>query len=158
MESSKESVHDFDYLRELMVILRSEGGCPWDREQTLETLMPYCLEEAREVCSAIDQVLESGSDEAWVELSDELGDLLLQVVFQAQIASETGRFNLDDVVRGIVEKLIRRHPHVFSDTEAETSDDVLANWKVIKAAEKEARMEGRTLSPEEAERLLESEG
>jgi tetrapyrrole methylase family protein / MazG family protein len=153
MDLNKQNF-DFDDLAEVMRMLRSPEGCPWDREQTLETLKEYCTEEAEEVCSAIDGVSEHGDDMSWNELCEELGDLILQVVFQARIAEEEGRFTLANVVDTIVKKLIRRHPHVFGDTQAETSDDVLANWKVIKKAEKEAKASGHELSPEEAEGLL----
>jgi len=148
---------DLDDLVEVMRILRSSSGCPWDREQTLETLREYCLEEAGEVAGAIDAVVSRGGDAEWRELCEELGDLLLQVIFQAQIASESGRFTHSDVITAIVKKLIRRHPHVFSDTDAETSDDVLVNWKVIKEAEKKAKELGRDLTPDEAEKLLSNE-
>jgi tetrapyrrole methylase family protein/MazG family protein len=148
--------YDFDDLADVMRTLRSPEGCPWDREQSLETLKAYCIEEAGEVCAAIDRVLSNGGDDDWAELCEELGDLLLQVVFQARIAEEEGRFTLDDVVNSIVKKLIRRHPHVFGDTRAETSDEVLANWKVIKQAETTAKEMGGELTPEEAEGLLHS--
>jgi len=146
--------YDFDDLAEIMRTLRSPEGCPWDREQSLETLRAFCIEEADEVCTAIDRVLADGGDDDWAELCEELGDLLLQVVFQARIAEEEGMFTLNDVVNAIVKKLIRRHPHVFGDTRADTSDDVLANWKVIKQAEKSAKAMGEELSAEKAEGLL----
>lgn len=120
-----------DRLVEIMAILRSETGCPWDKEQTHESLRPYLIEEAYEVIDAI----ESGNDG---DLCEELGDLLLQVVFHAQLASETARFDLDAVAGRIVEKLIRRHPHVFGDVKASTSSEVLQNWEKIKHAEKES--------------------
>jgi MazG family protein len=106
-----------------------EGGCPWDLKQTHTTLRRYVLEEAYEVAEAIDR----DDPDA---LCDELGDLLLQVVFHAQLATETGDFTLRDVCAAIVTKLIRRHPHIFGDTQADTSDAVLQNWNAIKAAEK----------------------
>jgi tetrapyrrole methylase family protein/MazG family protein len=112
-----------------MTRLRSEQGCPWDKKQTHETLRPYLIEEAYEVLDAIEQ----GQDAAFCE---ELGDLLLQVVFHAQIASETGRFTIDDVSSAIVDKLIRRHPHVFGDVKADTPEQVLVNWEKIKKEEK----------------------
>ena len=105
-----------------------ENGCPWDREQTPQTLRKYVIEEAYEVVEAID----SGSP---AKLSEELGDLLLQVVFHAQLASETGMFALPDVSRLIVEKLIRRHPHVFGTVTVSGSEQVLTNWEQIKRAE-----------------------
>lgn len=116
-----------------MARLRAPGGCPWDREQTHRSLRPYLLEEAYEALEAIDR----GSPE---ELREELGDLLLQVVFHAQMAAEAGAFTIEDVVASLVDKLIRRHPHVFGDTQVGGAREVLANWEVIKAQE---RTEGR---------------
>lgn len=112
--------------------LLGPDGCPWDREQTFESLRKYTLEEACEVIDAI----ESGSRAA---LREELGDLLLQVVFQAELGRREGAFGIDDVVSGIVEKLVHRHPHVFGDMDAETADEVLQNWEKIKAKEKAGR-------------------
>ena len=112
--------------------LLSPEGCPWDREQTFETLRKYVLEEACEVIDAID-----GGDRN--ALREELGDLLLQVVFQAELARREGAFAIDDVVSGIVEKLVHRHPHVFGDMEAEDADAVLRNWEKLKAIEKQGR-------------------
>jgi len=117
---------------DLMGRLRSKGGCPWDLEQTHESLKPYVLEEAYEVLEAID----SKNDD---DLKEELGDLLLQVVFHARIADETERFNLEDVAQAISEKLVRRHPHVFGDISVTDSDEVLRNWETIKAQEKKER-------------------
>ncbi len=115
-------------LREIMHILRAPGGCPWDAEQTHESLTKHLIEEAYEVAEAI----ESGDRDAIV---DELGDLLLQPVFHAEIASESGRFDLDDVASAICEKLIRRHPHVFGEASADDSAAVLTQWEKIKATE-----------------------
>jgi MazG family protein len=112
--------------------LLAPGGCPWDREQTFETLRKYVLEEACEVIDAID----SGNRDA---LREELGDLLLQVVFQAELLRAEGRFSIDDVIAGIVEKLVSRHPHVFGDVKADTADEVLTNWEKLKAKEKAGR-------------------
>jgi XTP/dITP diphosphohydrolase len=113
--------------------LRSPGGCPWDAEQTHLSLAPYLLEEAYEAY----QTLEEGDDAG---LRDELGDVLLQVLFHARIASEGPQgWNIDDVAAGLVAKLVRRHPHVFADTEVSGSADVEANWDAIKATEKPAR-------------------
>jgi len=120
----------FDRLIQIMARLRGEGGCPWDREQTHQTLKPYLVEETYEVLDAID----SGDPQS---LKSELGDLLLQVVFHAQMADEEGRFNMDDVIDAISEKLIRRHPHVFADSDADTSAKVLDQWEKIKLSEKE---------------------
>ena len=118
-------------LVDVMARLRGPGGCPWDREQTPETLRPYILEEAYEVLEAIDR-----GDAA--SLRDELGDLLLQVVFQAQLAAEGGRFTIADVAQAITDKLERRHPHVFGSVQVDGADDVVRNWKRIKAEERRA--------------------
>lgn len=120
---------DFAALAAVMARLRDpQTGCPWDKEQTPQTLRKYVIEEAYEVVEALD----SGSP---AKLSEELGDLLLQVVFHAQLASETGAFTLPDVSRHIVEKLVRRHPHVFGTTQVSGSEEVLTNWEQIKRAE-----------------------
>lgn len=121
-------VNSFHQLVEVMRALRSEGGCPWDREQTHLTLKPYLIEEAYEVLDAVDRE----DDE---ELKKELGDLLLQVVFHARIAEEEGRFDIDQVACAIVEKLKRRHPHVFGNVEVSGSEQVLKNWEDIKNRE-----------------------
>jgi tetrapyrrole methylase family protein/MazG family protein/ATP diphosphatase len=112
--------------------LLAPNGCPWDREQSLEKLRKYVLEEACEVIDAID----SGNRDA---LREELGDLLLQVVFQAELLRKEGKFAIDDVIAGIVEKLVTRHPHVFGDVKADTADEVLTNWEKLKAKEKQGR-------------------
>ena len=123
-------------LVEIMRKLRGENGCPWDHEQTHETLKPYLLEETYEVLNAIDSKQDK-------DLEEELGDLLLQIVFHAQIASEQGRFTIDDVAGTIVDKLIRRHPHVFGDTKVNSSEEVLENWEEIKKREgKESVLDG----------------
>lgn len=119
-------------LVQVMQRLLAPDGCPWDREQSFSTLRKYVLEEACEVIDAID-----GGDRA--ALKEELGDLLLQVVFQAELGRAEGAFAIDDVVSGIVEKLVSRHPHVFGDLEAKDADEVLRNWEKIKAAEKKER-------------------
>jgi MazG family protein len=124
-----------DWFEKLVAIqkrLRDPGGCPWDREQTHETLRTYLIEEAYEVLDALD----SGDDEKFIE---ELGDLLLQVAFHSQIASEEGRFEVSDVIRAVHDKMIRRHPHVFGDLHAKDSDEVLRNWQKIKAQERQAK-------------------
>jgi len=121
--------HDLFELEEIMRRLRSEGGCPWDREQTHESLAPYLIEEAYEVKDAI----VKKDDES---LIDELGDVLLQVVFHATIGEEDGYFEFGDIVKTICEKMIRRHPHVFGDITVENSDEVLVNWQAIKDKEK----------------------
>ncbi len=119
----------FEELVKIMARLRSKKGCPWDREQTHQTLRPYLIEEAYEVLDALD----NGGDD---DFKDELGDLLLQVVFHAQIAAEEKRFDVQDVARSINDKLVRRHPHVFGDIRADTADEVLTNWEKIKREEK----------------------
>jgi MazG family protein len=138
---------DFADLVATMARLRAPGGCPWDRAQTPASLRPFLLEEAYETLDAID----SGSPE---RLKEELGDLLLQVVFHSQMAAEAGAFTVDDVVAGLVEKLIRRHPHVFGDATAATPDAVVTRWEAIKQAERaEARAAGPAepaAAPEEA--------
>ncbi|TLD72021.1 nucleoside triphosphate pyrophosphohydrolase [Phragmitibacter flavus] len=116
-------------LRAVMHELRAPGGCPWDAEQTHDSLIPHLLEEAYEVAEAA----RSGD---MAHFCEELGDLLLQPVFHAEIASEDGGFTFDDIARGISEKLIRRHPHVFGDATAATSDAVLTQWEAIKRVEK----------------------
>src|SRR5580698_3950729 len=116
----------------LMRRLLAPGGCPWDREQTFETLRKYVLEEACEVIDAIDSN-DRGA------LREELGDLLLQVVFQAELGRREGSFAIDDVVEGIVAKLVHRHPHVFGDLSAKDADEVLRNWEKLKAKEKGPR-------------------
>ncbi len=116
-------------LRAIMHRLRAAGGCPWDAEQTHESLVPHLIEEAYETVDTI----QRGDHE---HLKEELGDLLLQVVFHSEIAGEAGRFTLDDVARGISEKLVRRHPHVFGESNAADSDAVLRQWDEIKRAEK----------------------
>jgi len=117
---------------ELIALLRAPGGCPWDREQTHETVKPMTIEEAYEVAHAID---ERDDD----ELLGELGDLLLQVVFHANIAEERGAFRLRQVIERVSDKMVRRHPHVFADDDASTARDVLRSWEAIKAREREAK-------------------
>lgn len=119
----------FTELVHVMARLRAEDGCPWDREQTHASLKPYLLEEAYEALEAIDE----GDD---TELCKELGDVLLQVVFHAQIAREQERFSIDDVARAIVDKLVHRHPHVFGDVEVDGADQVVINWERIKREER----------------------
>ncbi len=131
-ELALQTGENLRHLVGVMQRLLADDGCPWDREQSLESLRKYTLEEACEVIDAID----SGSPEAHRE---ELGDLLLQIVFQTELTRRAGSFGLDDVVEGIVQKLVSRHPHVFGDVEAHTSDEVLANWEKLKAKEKAGR-------------------
>ena len=120
---------DIEKLEKLVERLRSDNGCPWDKEQTRETLKPMLIEEAYEVLDALD------ADDP-LELKEELGDLLFQVIFHSQIAREKGEFQLADVIDRSHEKMVRRHPHIFGEADLKTADDVLRNWEDIKAAEK----------------------
>jgi MazG family protein len=124
----------FERALAIMARLRAPGGCPWDREQTFDSIKPYTLEETYEVLEAID-------NRDWMELTGELGDLLLQVLFYAQMAKEQGTFSIDDVLDRLSNKLVDRHPHVFGDVKAETPADVLRNWEALKAEEKKKRLE-----------------
>src|SRR5919205_2718322 len=124
----------FDDLVALMARLRSPEGCPWDREQTYDTLAPMLLEEAYEAFESVEEAREGRP----LELRDELGDLLFQIVFYAQVASERGEFTISDVTEAIHSKMVRRHPHVFAGERAEDAAEVLRNWEAIKAAEKRA--------------------
>ncbi len=119
----------FDEFVETISTLRAPGGCPWDMEQTHESMKECLMNEAQEVLDAID----AKDDE---NLCEELGDLLLQVVMHAQIATEEGRFTIEDVVRGVNDKMIRRHPHVFGDVKVDSLEDQLKLWEQIKAQEK----------------------
>ena len=120
----------------VMARLRSPGGCPWDREQNHQTLRFHAVEEAYELMDAI----EAGDD---LEMAEELGDLLLQVVFHCQLAGERGAFDFEQVARRITEKLLRRHPHVFGNTKVKSVDEVWANWEKIKTAEKHGTAHAR---------------
>ena len=124
----------FDDLVALMARLRSPEGCPWDREQTYATLAPMLLEEAYEAFEAVEEAREGRP----LELRDELGDLLFQIVFYSQVANERGEFTIADVTEAIHAKMVRRHPHVFADAVADDSTEVLRNWEAIKAEEKRA--------------------
>ncbi|HZP62723.1 MAG TPA: nucleoside triphosphate pyrophosphohydrolase [Terriglobales bacterium] len=119
----------------IMARLRAPGGCPWDREQTFDSIKPYTLEETYEVLEAID-------NRDWDELPGELGDLLLQVLFYSEMAKEQGSFSIDDVLERLSTKLVDRHPHVFGNVKADTSSEVLRNWEALKAEEKKKRLEG----------------
>jgi MazG family protein len=129
MIDSPEAGQQLARLRAIMHRLRAPGGCPWDAEQTHESIVPNLIEEAYETVDTI----QRGDHE---HLKEELGDLLLQVVFHSEIAEEAGRFTLDDVARGISDKLVRRHPHVFAESEVSTTDGVLQQWDEIKRTEK----------------------
>jgi ATP diphosphatase len=133
----------FERAVSIMARLRAPGGCPWDREQTFDSIKPYTLEEAYEVLEAID-------NRDWEELRGELGDLLLQVLFYSQMAAEGNRFSIDDVLDRLSKKLVDRHPHVFGDVTAETSAEVLRNWEALKAEEKKKRIDaggGKSAQP-----------
>ena len=132
---SESATDRFGELVQIMARLRGENGCPWDREQTHASIKPYLLEETYEVLESIDE-----NDPA--KLEEELGDLALQVVFHAQMADEAGLFTIADVLRGINEKLRRRHPHIFGDVKADTAQEVLFNWEQIKKLERE-KAQGR---------------
>lgn len=132
-----------------MARLRAPGGCPWDREQTFDTIKKYTLEETYEVLEAID-------NRDWPELAGELGDLLLQVLFYSEMAREQGLFSIDDVLDALSNKLIGRHPHVFGDVKAEDAHQVLKNWEALKKEEKKQRLAANGMQPptDETETLL----
>ena len=131
----------FERAVSIMERLRGEGGCPWDREQNFDSIKPYTLEEAYEVLEAIDR-------RDFEELRGELGDLLLQVLFYAQMAGEEGRFSIDDVLDRLCDKLVGRHPHVFGNVKAETSAEVLRNWEALKSQEKKNRQPDGIQAPQ----------
>ena len=124
---------NFDELTSVMARLRAPGGCPWDREQTYASLAQYLLEETYETFDAIQEADQTGDTR---NLREELGDVLLQVVFHSTIAAEKGDFTIDEVVSGVTEKLVLRHPHVFGDKKLETANDVLQNWDELKKSER----------------------
>ena len=124
----------FERAVQIMARLRGPGGCPWDREQTFDTIKPYTLEETYEVLEAID-------NRDWHELTGELGDLLLQVLFYSEMAQEEGHFSIDDVLDRLSNKLVDRHPHVFGEVKAATPAEVLRNWEALKAEEKKKRLD-----------------
>lgn len=128
MPKAPENLREFDGLLKVVEFLRGPDGCPWDKEQTHETLTRFAIEEAHELGEAID----SGDMRA---IKDELGDLLLQVILHSEIARQEGRFDIYDVIQNLNEKMVRRHPHVFADVKANTAEQVLANWAEIKAKE-----------------------
>ncbi len=139
----------FERAVSIMARLRAPGGCPWDREQTFDTIKPFTLEETYEVLEAIDQ-------RDWPELAGELGDLLLQILFYAEMAQEESHFSIDDVIDRLSEKLIRRHPHVFGDARADTAADVKRNWEALKVEERKQRQQetGKAPSPEAAKKSI----
>jgi MazG family protein len=138
----------FERAVEIMHRLRAPGGCPWDREQTFDSITKYTVEETYEVLEAIEQ-------RDWQELPQELGDLLLQVLFYAEMAKEDGHFSIDTVLDTLSDKLVRRHPHVFGEVEANTSGEVLRNWEAIKRQERAQKSEGEA---EDRKPLLDSVG
>ena len=133
----------FEEFLEIIRKLRSPGGCPWDREQTHESLKAPVIEEAAEVLGAINLLTDTGDAS---NLKEELGDLLLQVVMHAVIAEEEGLFTMDEVIETVSRKMVRRHPHVFGNAHAETADEVLQSWEEIKKKEKAGKEKG--LSPD----------
>src|SRR5215813_3909913 len=135
--ANEEAARNLQESVEIMARLRGPNGCPWDREQTFDTIKRHTLEETYEVFDAIER-------RAWPELKDELGDLFLQVLFYAQMASEAGYFTLHDVASNLNAKLVRRHPHIFGDVVASNSADVLRNWEQIKKSEKSASEDPRS--------------
>ncbi len=140
----------FERAVQIMARLRAPGGCPWDREQTFDTIKPYTLEETYEVLEAID-------NRDWHELTGELGDLLLQVLFYSEMAQEEGHFSIDDVLDRLSNKLVDRHPHVFGEVKADTPAEVLRNWEALKAEEKKKRLEaggGKKAQAESQESVL----
>ena len=133
-----KSYYDVNDFRKIISLLRGEGGCPWDREQTHESIRRNLLEEAYEVCEAIDE-------KSTVHLREELGDLLMQVIFHSDIEESEGRFNLDDVADEACKKLILRHPHVFGNTKVSNTAEVLDNWDAIKRIEKHQETTGSAM-------------
>lgn len=142
-----EAKDSFAELIDIMARLRAPGGCPWDREQTFDSIKRYTIEETYEVIDAIER-------RDYEALREELGDLLLQPVFHAQMASEAGLFDINDALKAINEKLIRRHPHVFGDARADNSEQVVANWDAIKASEKPDAPQGQLDSVNRAQPAL----
>ena len=137
----KQKRYTYEDFLDIIKTLRSENGCPWDREQTHSSLRPCMTEEAAEVVAAIRIYEKTGSYE---NLREELGDVLLQVVMHACIAQEEGLFTMEDVVNEVAEKMVRRHPHVFGEVTADTSDQVLQNWDEIKKEEKAGKQQIQT--------------
>jgi nucleoside triphosphate diphosphatase len=130
-KTSPTTKYTFDDCVAIMKRLRSEDGCPWDNEQTIESVLKYFLEEAYEALDAADR-------RDWTDLAEELGDTLWEILFLARIGEQEGLFSLDDVLQGLGEKMVRRHPHIFGDAKVENSDDVLVQWAQIKKQEKKS--------------------
>ena len=133
-----KSRYTYEDLLQVVHILRSPGGCPWDQEQTHQSLRPYLIEEAYETAAAID------ADDP-DQIADELGDVLLQVVFHADMESDAGNFTMEDVVDEVTKKMIFRHPHVFAQVQADTTEQVLVNWEQLKREEKDQKTAADTL-------------
>ena len=145
---------EFERLKNIVARLRAKDGCPWDRQQTHQSLKPECIEEAAEVICGINMLEETGDA---ANLKEELGDLLLQVVMHAQIAEEEGLFTMDDVCRGISEKMIRRHPHVFNKEMVNDAGEVITRWEDIKKMEKAGKLPADSYLPaafDEAKELI----
>lgn len=130
---SEQKMYNFEDFRKIVARLRAEDGCPWDREQTIMSMRPCCIEEAAEVVCGADIYDETGDPS---NLREELGDLLFQVLMNSQIAEDEGLFTLDDVIDGIAAKMVSRHPHVFGDEKAADSAAVIARWNELKKSEK----------------------
>ncbi|HIT90023.1 MAG TPA: MazG family protein [Candidatus Merdenecus merdavium] len=139
LENKEQDFYDFQELKKIIETLRGENGCPWDKEQTHESLRPYLIEESAEVVGAINDYMKEQDQENSDHICEELGDVLLQVMLHSCIAKEEGRFTIEDVVHGISEKMIRRHPHVFYDKHVDSSSEVLTLWEDIKREEKKGR-------------------
>jgi XTP/dITP diphosphohydrolase/ATP diphosphatase len=139
-QESEATARNLNESVRIMARLRGPDGCPWDREQTFDTIKRHTLEETYEVFDAIER-------QAWSDLKDELGDLFLQVLFYSQMATEAGYFTISDVAASLNAKLIRRHPHIFGEVKAEDSATVLKNWEAIKREEKRASTEGKSEPP-----------
>jgi len=137
MQKPPQNLREFTSLLKVVEALRGPAGCPWDKEQTHQTLTRYAIEEAFELAEAMD----AGHTD---EIRDELGDVLLQVILNSEIARQEGHFDIHDVIQNLNEKMVRRHPHVFSDTKAETSEQVLLNWHELKKKEKATRAATRS--------------
>jgi tetrapyrrole methylase family protein/MazG family protein len=142
--------HRFDYIRQVIYRLRAPGGCPWDQKQTHESLRHHLIEEAYELIDAINATDDDG-------IIEELGDVLLQVLLHSQIGEDSGYFSVDDVIRTLSEKMIRRHPHVFGDVTISSEADVIANWQAIKAEEKANRQSVFDRIPKSASPLVKAE-
>ena len=152
----KAAMTKFEEFEEVIARLRAPDGCPWDREQTHMSLKKPCIEEAAEVICGINILEQTGDPD---NLKEELGDLLMQVVFHAQIAEEEGLFTMDDVIQTVIDKMIRRHPHVFGEATVSDTGEVLTKWEDIKKQEKQGKEWADEYLPgafEEAKELIEA--